>query len=71
MKRAEEAAKRACPIDTGALVNTIEGEAAMDSMRGRLSAGDEEVDYAKYVEIGTRHQAAQPYLRPGIEAIGG
>jgi hypothetical protein len=25
------------------------------------------VDYAVYVEFGTRFQAAQPYLRPGLD----
>lgn len=29
-------------------------------------AGNDEVDYAKYMEFGTRHAAAHPYLRPAL-----
>jgi len=68
----EDAARRACPVDTGALVATIECEVDAPALRMRLSAGDTDVDYAAYVELGTteteRHAAtpAQPYLRPAV-----
>jgi len=99
MDTAEDAAKRLCPVDTGALRETITGEADRESMSGRLSAGDGVVDYAAVVELGGRpHKItshgnyplrnsrtgevfgrsvdhpgtpAQPYLRPGVAAIGG
>lgn len=99
MKTAEDAARRLVPVDTGALRETVEGEADPDSMTGRLSAGDGVVDYAAVVELGGRphritahgnyplrnaatgevfgHSVehpgtpAQPYLRPGVAAIGG
>jgi hypothetical protein len=108
MRVAEETAVRVCAVDTGDLQSTIVGEAPADRMVGRLSAGDERVDYAAVVEVGGRpHEIrargpwalsnartrrpeddvfyragpdarvwhpgtpAQPYLRPGVQAIGG
>ena len=70
IKKAEAAAVRLCPVRTGALARTVEGEADDASLAMRLSAGDGQVDYAKYVELGTRRMAAQPYLRPAIQEIG-
>jgi HK97 gp10 family phage protein len=32
-------------------------------MTARITAGNKEVDYAKYVEFGTRRSRAQPFLR--------
>jgi hypothetical protein len=52
IRHAEETAVRVCPVDTGALRHTIEGEADRDSMACRLSAGDALVDYAAVVEVG-------------------
>lgn len=54
IKSAEDVARRLCPIDTGALESTIEGEADAASMDCRLSAGDAVVDYAAVVEVGGR-----------------
>jgi len=54
MRHAAETAVRVCPIDTGDLQSTIEGEADRDSMACRLSAGDATVDYAAVVELGGR-----------------
>jgi len=31
-----------------------------------VTAGNQDVDYAKYMEFGTRHAAAHPYLRPAL-----
>lgn len=45
-------------------------EAAADQypvIRGSLVAGDKEHDYAKYQELGTRHNAAHPFLRPRLD----
>lgn len=59
---------RLCPVDTGALRDSITHEVGDVSgvLTLRLSAGDERIDYAKYVELGTRHQQAQPFLRPAV-----
>lgn len=35
-------------------------------MTARISAGNDKVDYAKYVEFGTRRSRAQPFLRPAL-----
>lgn len=58
---AEGYAKRACPVDTGNLRNSITHQ---------LDVGDKSVyvgtsvEYAPYVEMGTSRTAAQPFLRP-------
>lgn len=59
---AEGYAKRLCPVDTGRLRNSIththDDEAAYIGTN---------VEYAPYVEFGTRRQTAQPFLRPAAE----
>jgi HK97 gp10 family phage protein len=35
-------------------------------IRATIEAGNDEVTYAKYVEFGTRHARAQPFLRPAL-----
>ena len=58
---AEGYAKRACPVDTGRLRNSITHQ--VDSGDRSVYIGTN-VEYAPHVELGTRHQQAQPYLRP-------
>jgi len=63
---AEESRKR-CPVDTGRLRQGIQtevntGEAHSDVL-GLLF---DDVDYAPFVEFGTRFMKAQPFLRPGM-----
>lgn len=53
-----EDARRAAPVRTGRLRASIRAEG------NRVNAGGGDVDYAAYVELGTRNMAAQPYLRP-------
>lgn len=54
----------------GALKKSIKLHTATMSRGGRIkarvSAGGGEVDYAKYVEYGTRRSRAQPFLRPAL-----
>ena len=59
----EATAKRLVPVDTGALRDSIAWEMTGETS-GQLVAGQE---YAGYVEFGTRHAAAQPYIRPAFE----
>lgn len=54
MRHAEGTAQRVCPVDTGDLVASIEGEADRDTMSCRLSAGGGHVNYAAVVELGGR-----------------
>ena len=59
---AEAFAKELCPVDTGALRDSIHYTVNEDSFT--LSA---DAPYAAYVELGTHKPAAQPFLRPALE----
>lgn len=58
---AEGYAKRLCPVDTGNLRNSI-----THAVEGNAAYIGTNVYYAPYVEMGTQHTRAQPYLRPAI-----
>lgn len=49
------------PVDTGNLRNSIHYHVDGDTM-----AVGTDVEYAAYVECGTRYMAAQPYVKPGV-----
>lgn len=57
----ESYAKRACPVDTGRLRNSITHTVNGGEKAAYIGTN---VEYARYVELGTRKMAAQPYLRP-------
>lgn len=61
---AEGYAKRACPVDTGRLRNSITHVTLLDEKAVYIGTN---VEYAPYVELGTRHQKPQPYLKPAAE----
>lgn len=56
-------AARLAPVLTGDLRNTVQVLGVQDGV-GRVGAGNDHVDYAGYVELGTRKMAAQAYLKP-------
>lgn len=56
-------AKRRCPVDTGRLQNSIRAENTSEGW-----AVGTNVFYSLFVEFGTIHMSAQPYLRPGVRA---
>ena len=62
---AEGYAKRACPVDTGNLRDSITH--AVESDAAYVGTN---VEYAPYVEMGTRRTAAQPFLRPAATEHG-
>lgn len=63
---AEGYAKRLCPVDTGRLRNSITHQSdGKDSVYIGTN-----VEYGKYVELGTRRAAPQPFLRPAAEEHG-
>lgn len=64
---AEGYAKRACPVDTGNLRNSITH--AVEGSEDAVYVGTD-VEYAPYVEMGTRRTAAQPFLRPAATEHG-
>lgn len=70
------AAKQLCPVDTGRLRASIGFDVVADQRGpvGRVGSGigvggGDPVEYAAYVEFGTRFAAAQPYLRPALTQV--
>ena len=62
----ETEAKKNAPVDTGRLrgsITNIVRYVADDVIEGRIGTN---VEYAKYVELGTSKQAAQPFLRSAL-----
>lgn len=60
---AEGYAKKLCPVDTGRLRNSITHEV----VSGREVHIGTSVEYAPYVELGTRKQHPSPYLKPAAQ----
>ena len=58
---AENYAKKACPVDTGRLRNSITH--IIEPNESAVYIGTN-VEYAQAVELGTSRQKAQPYLAP-------
>jgi HK97 gp10 family phage protein len=65
-ERVAASMQRAAPVDTGALRDSIRvtGRQAGKTPRARVRAAY----YWYFVNYGTRHQAAQPFVEPAIEA---
>lgn len=61
--KAESYAKQLAPVDTGNLRNSITHQQRDENTEVIGS----NVLYSPYVELGTRRQRAQPYLRPALE----
>lgn len=64
---AEGYAKRLCPVDTGRLRNSITHVTSYGAKAVYIGTN---VEYAAYVELGTRRQKPQPYLRPAATEHG-
>lgn len=75
----EAGAKLKAPVDTGYLKNSIYASTAQGSdystgLPEVKPANDQEAivgvgaEYGQYVEYGTVHMAAQPFLTPAVEA---
>lgn len=62
--QAEGYAKLLCPVDTGRLQGSIVHETSPEDHSVTIGTN---VEYAAYVELGTKRTKAQPYLRPAIE----
>lgn len=63
----ESSAKRGCPVDTGRLRSSLTRSLERDS-RGLVAFVGTNVEYARYVEFGTRYTRAQSFLRPALRA---
>lgn len=59
---AEAYAKVLCPVDTGRLRSSI-----THTNDGKAAYIGTNVEYGKYVELGTKHHKAQPFLRPAAQ----
>jgi HK97 gp10 family phage protein len=66
---AKSAAQERCPVDTGRLRDSIDAivDQSGGSQRRRLTLFAA-APYALYVELGTSRMAAQPFLRPAMDA---
>lgn len=62
--QAEGYAKLKAPVDTGRLRNSLTHEVAENEDAVYIGTA---VEYAPYVEFGTRRAKAQPFLRPAVE----
>lgn len=65
--RVESRAKRGVPVDTGRLRSSIHTTAPFRRGPRLVVAIGSNVEYAGYVEEGTRYMRARPYLRPALE----
>ena len=59
----EKDAKQQCPVDTGRLRGSITTN-IISTYSGEVGNN---VEYAGWVEYGTRYQSAQPYFEPAVE----
>ena len=62
--QAEGYAKMLAPVDTGRLRNSISHEVVESEDAVYIGTN---VEYAPYVELGTRRMKAQPFLKPAVE----
>lgn len=62
----EAKAKAKVPVRTGTLRRSIHSVFENDGLRGIVGPS---VEYGKFVEFGTRHMGARPYMRPAAEAV--
>jgi HK97 gp10 family phage protein len=53
-------------VDTGRLRSSIQTTGVRHDAGGSYVQVGTNVDYAVFVEFGTRHAAAQPYMRPAF-----
>lgn len=60
----ESTAKILTPVDTGNLRSSIARETDVSKLEEIVYTN---VEYAKHVEFGTKHQDAQPYMRPALQ----
>jgi len=61
----ERDAKKNCPVKTGHLRRSI---THVLSPNGKEAAVGSNVEYAKFVELGTRKMAARPFLRNALRS---
>lgn len=68
-KIALKEAKRRCPVDSGRLkasLHLTKGRKSESKADVKIAPGKQEY-YGTFVELGTKHQGAKPYLRPAVD----
>jgi len=63
-----QVSKDEAPVDTGNLQASIRMEKDYSE---KIASVGSDLDYALFVEYGTRYQEAQPYLRPALDGLNG
>lgn len=61
-------ARRRCPVNTGALRDSIRTARKKDAKDIWIIAGNKKVYYARFVEYGTVNSPAKPFMRPALKA---
>lgn len=64
----ETDAKRRCPVDTGRLRASLTTDVEREGKTTFVLKVGTNVEYASFVENGTSRMAAQPFLRPAVDA---
>lgn len=67
----QDEAKFIAPYDTGNLANSIQVDLSMPGDPTPVAVVYTAVEYAPYVEFGTRHMRAQPFMGPAISKARG
>jgi HK97 gp10 family phage protein len=64
-------AQNRVPVDDGDLRSSIAvvERVGGDPLAVEVTAGNSVVDYAGFIEFGTRYAAAQPFLTPALQAV--
>jgi HK97 gp10 family phage protein len=62
------AAQSMAPVATGALRGSIKAAPMLERPGAIVWQDGSEADYGRYVEWGTSNMAAQPFMRPAVEA---
>ena len=62
-ERAEELAKKECPVDTGRLRDSITHTVNTEAKTVTVSS---DVEYSPYVELGTSKMPPKPFLKPAM-----
>lgn len=64
----EDEAKTLVPVDTGRLQRSIDTEMTETTPTRAVATVGPHTEYAGFVEFGTVHQRAQPYMRPAFDS---
>lgn len=65
-EKVTEDAKYACPIDTGRLRDSIRNNVNFDDTDNPKVQIGSDLKYSTFVELGTRNQSPQPFLRNSL-----